>query len=161
MKDWDLLGKISAEGRLELVDPSEEISESFMKKAEDCLKSAEVLLPENLYENSISMSYYAMYNSLTVLLRKVGIKCENHTAAIVLLKLLFKEKNLWVVIKESKEERIDTQYYIKIESTKETAKDLSAKAENFVVAVKFKANNLKEEEIEVLRKEFEDKLKDE
>ena len=90
----DFLKKLRAEGSLEMVEPSVVIHESYMDKAADCLKSAEILIREGLYENSVSMSYYAMYNSLTALLRLSGIKCENHAGCIRLLEEVFKQKEL-------------------------------------------------------------------
>ncbi|MBI3190606.1 HEPN domain-containing protein [archaeon] len=107
MKKLSFLSKLKKEGKLELVDPSEEICKSYIEKADNCLKSAKLLLEYSLYENSVSMSYYAMYNSLTALLFKVGIKCENHAGSIILFKKLFGRMDLFKVISFAKEERID------------------------------------------------------
>ena len=85
MKRPGFLSKLKKEGRLELVEPSEEMCTSYLQKAGDCLKSARILLENDLYENSVTMSYYAMYNSLTALLFRVGMKCENHTGSIIVL----------------------------------------------------------------------------
>lgn len=90
MRKSNFLNKLSKEGKLELVEPSDEITDSYLEKAENCLKSAKILLQNDLYENSVSMAYYTMYESITALLFKVGIKCENHSASILLLKQLFK-----------------------------------------------------------------------
>ena len=68
------LNKLKKEGKLELVDPSEDICNSYLEKSANCLKSAKLLLQNNLYENSISMSYYAMYNLLLVLLFRTGVR---------------------------------------------------------------------------------------
>jgi uncharacterized protein (UPF0332 family) len=45
-----------------------------------------------------------MYNSLTALLFRVGIKCENHAGSILLLKKLFKRIDLFNAISFAKEE---------------------------------------------------------
>jgi hypothetical protein len=58
------LGKIKAEGKISLVEPSVNVSQSYLKKASDCLKSAKLLNSASLYENAVSESYYAMYNSV-------------------------------------------------------------------------------------------------
>ena len=100
------MNKLKEESKLELVEPSEEICTSYLEKAENCLKSAKLLLQNSLYENSISMSYYVMYNSLTALLFKTGVKCENHAASILLLKKLFDRADLFKAISFAKEERI-------------------------------------------------------
>ena len=54
------LNKLKKEKKLDLVEPSENICDSYSQKSSDCLKSAKLLLQNNLYENSIGMSYYAM-----------------------------------------------------------------------------------------------------
>jgi len=99
MKRQSFLNKLKEEGKLELVEPSDEICNSYLEKADNCLKSSKILLQNNLYENSISMSYYAMYNSLTALLFKAGIKCENHSASIFFIKKLFNSK-LYLLLKK-------------------------------------------------------------
>ena len=63
---------------------------AYRKKAESHLVSARLLLDNDLFEQSVSMAYYSMYYSVMALFFASGIKCENHTAAIVLLK-----ENFW------------------------------------------------------------------
>jgi uncharacterized protein (UPF0332 family) len=159
MKKPSFLSKLKEEGKLELVEPSEEICKSYMDKADNCLKSAKLLLQHNLYENSVSMSYYAMYNSLTALLFKCGIKCENHAGSIILFKKIFSRADLFRTISFAKEERIDMQYYVASENnfvlTKESAEDMTTKAEDFLVKMKLLIMELKNEQIEKLREKFE------
>lgn len=158
MKKPSFLNKLRVEGKLKLVEPSEEISSSYIEKADKCLKSAKILLRNNLYENSVSMSYYTMYNSLTALLFKTGIKCENHAGSIILLKRLFGKVELFKIISFAKEERVDKQYYVTSEEnfvlTKGSAKDMVEKAEDFLVKMKLIITELKNEEIENIRLEF-------
>ncbi len=155
MKKPSFLSKLKKEGKLELVEPSEEICKSYIEKADNCLKSAKLLLQHNLYENSVSMSYYAMYNLLTALLFKCGIKCENHAGSIILFKKLFGKSDLFKVISFAKEERIDKQYYVTSKKnfilTKESAEDMVKKAEDFLVKMKLVIVGLKNEQIETLR----------
>ncbi|MCK4634358.1 MAG: HEPN domain-containing protein [Candidatus Aenigmarchaeota archaeon] len=158
MKKQSFLSKLKEDGKLELVEASEEICSSYLEKADNCLKSAKILLKNELYENSISMSYYAMYNSLTALLFKTGIKCENHSASILLLKKVFNKIDLFKKISSTKEERIDKQYYLtskeNLELTKESTKDMINEAENFLIQIKLFINKLCIEEIENIRKRF-------
>ncbi len=152
------LDKLKNEEKLELVEPSEEIKESYSKKSTNCLKSAKLLLQNNLYENSISMSYYAMYNSLMALLFRIGIKCENHGGSILLLKLLFKENELFKLISTAKEERIDKQYYVtteKDEITKEIAEELLNNGEDFILKIKLVIHHLNNDSIDNFRKKLE------
>lgn len=109
MKKISFLIKLSKKQVLEIVEPSEEIKGSYIKKSENSLISAKILLENNQLENSISLSYYSMYNMLTALLFKCGIKCENHNGSIIILKEVFDYDNK--DISEAKKERIDKQYY--------------------------------------------------
>ena len=149
--------KLKKEKKLELIEPSGDICESYSEKSANCFKSAKLLLQNNLYENSVGMSYYAMYNQLTALLFIVGIKCENHAGSILLLKILFGEKNMFEIISDAKKERIDKQYYVtteKDEITKEIAEELLKNAEDFVVKMKVVIKRLNNESINEVRKKF-------
>jgi uncharacterized protein (UPF0332 family) len=151
------LNKLKKEKKLELVEPSEDICQSYSDKSADCLKSAKLLLQNNLYENSVTMSYYAMYNQLTAFLFQIGIKCENHAGSILLLKFLFNNKELFTIISNAKKERIDKQYYVttkKDEITKEIAVDLLNNAEEFVLKMKVLIKNVNNDYIDEARKKF-------
>ena len=157
MKRHDFLNKLKEEGKLELVEPSDAIYESYMEKSDNCLKSAKILLSNNLYENSVSMSYYAMYNALTALLFKIGVKCENHSGSILAFKKLFERYDLFRTISSAKKERIDKQYYVTAKEGffgKDSAEDLFSDAENFSIQIKLIAKNLKANDIDILRKKF-------
>lgn len=152
------LNKLKKEEKLGLVEPSDDICNSYSEKSANCLKSAKLLLQNNLYENSIGMSYYAMYNQLLAPLFKVGIKCENHGGSILLLKLLFNENFLYKLISDAKKERIDKQYYVtteKDEISKEIADELLKNAEDFALKMKLLIRDLNNDKIEELRKTFE------
>ncbi|MEK6863355.1 MAG: HEPN domain-containing protein [Nanoarchaeota archaeon] len=139
------LNKLKKEEKLGLVEPSEDICVSYSDKSANCLKSAKLLLQNNLYENSVGMSYYAMYNQLTALLFRAGVKCENHAGSILLLKLLFGKEELFEIISDAKKERIDKQYYVtteKDEITKDIADELFGSAEDFVLKIKVVIKNL-------------------
>lgn len=149
--------KLKHEGKLELVEPSEDIQNSYSDKSINCLSSAKLLLQNNLYENSISMSYYAMYNLLVSLLFRVGIKCENHSGSILLIKILFEKNELFKIISDAKKERIDRQYYVttdKDEITKEIAEELLNDAEEFTLKMKLVIKNLNNEYIDEIREKF-------
>ena len=159
MKRADFLNKIKEEGKLKIVEPSEEMRISYLQKAENCLKSAKILFQNQLYENSTSEAYYCMYNSLLALLFKAGIKSENHSASIIILKSLFDEEALYQVISFAKEERIDKQYYVEsyqtIKVTKESCNDLIIKSEDFLVKMKLVISRLSTEKINLIRNSFE------
>ncbi|PIN74730.1 DNA-binding protein [Candidatus Woesearchaeota archaeon CG10_big_fil_rev_8_21_14_0_10_37_12] len=153
----NFLEKLKKEEKLELIDPSENIHDSYLEKSNNCMKAAKLLLQNKLYENSIGMSYYAMYDLLVALLFRVGIKCENHSAAILLLKSLFENDELFKLISNAKKERIDKQYYITTEKdtvTEEIAKELLTHAEYFVLNLKSIIARLKNEDVPKIREKF-------
>lgn len=152
------LNKLKKERKLEIVEPSDDICNSYSEKSANCLKSTKLLLQNNLYENSIGQSYYAMYNQLLALLFCVGIKCENHGGSILLLKLLLGENDLYKLISDAKKERIDKQYYVtteKDEISKEIAEELLNNAEEFVLKMKLVIKNLNNDKIEEVRRKLE------
>jgi len=159
MKKADFLSKLREERKLEIAEPSEEMKISYLQKAENCLKSAKLLFQNQLYENSTSEAYYCMYNSLLALLFKTGIKSENHSASIIILKSLFNEESLYKIISFAKEERIDKQYYVEshqiIKVTKESCKNMVLKSEDFLVKMKLLISKLSNEKINSIRNSFE------
>ena len=158
MKRPDFLHNLSREKKLELVEPSPLVSSDYLKKSADCLRSAKILYENELYDNSITLSYYAMYDSLTALLFAVGIKCENHSGSILLLEELFEKKNLHDAISLAKKERIDKQYYVQSDAnaiaSASTAKQTAAEAEEFTLEIRLLIGNLTAQKIEALREKF-------
>lgn len=129
MKKINFLSKLFNEGKLQLVDPSEEIKQSYLKKSESNLISAKILLENNKLEESVSLVYYSMYHILIALLFKIGIKCENHSASIILLNELFSIDNSGIFF--AKKERVDKQYYTDFHITKQEIVESIKIAENF------------------------------
>ncbi len=155
MKSIIFLNKIKKEGKLELINPSEEIADSYIKKAESHFESAKILFAAEKSEESISMAYYGMYHSLLALLFKCGIKSENHTASIILLKELFNEDKLAKEIEFGKKERIDKQYYVDFKLTKLDCKEMINKTEDFILEIKIIMKNLNNEKISIIRNKLE------
>ena len=157
----NFLGKIKQEGKIGLIEPSNNISQSYLKKASDCLKAAKLLLSAALYENSVSESYYSMYNCLLACLFRCGIKCENHTASIMLVSKIFGETDLMKRLEEAKKERIDKQYYVTGEDnapiTRQIAEDMIKTAENVNIELRLIIDSLGEQKISFAR-DFVEKL---
>ncbi|MCW4001157.1 MAG: HEPN domain-containing protein [Candidatus Bathyarchaeota archaeon] len=129
MKKIGFLTKLHKEGKLQLVSPSDAIKESYLSKSESNLISAKILLDNQRLEEAVGLAYYSMYNMLTALLFQVGIKCENHTAAILLLKSVFdlEDRDISFVRKE----RIDKQYYVDFNITRDDAQYVIETAEDY------------------------------
>jgi len=75
------------------------------------------------------MGYYSMYYSVLALFFATGIKCENHSAAIMILESIFGIDN--TAIKSAKRERIDKQYYFTSAPVREEVIALIRDAESF------------------------------
>ena len=123
------LAKLVKEGKLGMVEPSEEIKSSYIRKSESYLESARILLEKGKLEESVSMAYYSMYHMLTALLFRTGIKCENHSASITLLKEVFGIDNS--EISRTKYERVDKEYYVDFQITRDEVVKIIGRAEGF------------------------------
>ena len=158
MKNLDFLNKLKNEGKLEIVESSEQISLSYEKKGAECREVANLAFNNGYFESAITQSYYSMYNNVLSLFFKCGIKCENHSAAAMLLKEFFNQKWLYVIFSKAKEERIDKQYYIAPSqnnpATKESAKEMISVAMRFNPQIIAYKNNLKIEEVRKIQEKI-------
>jgi uncharacterized protein (UPF0332 family) len=97
-----------------LVKPSENLVKAYRDKYKNALKSMEVNANAAIIDWAISASYYARYFAVYSLLAKIGVKCEIHDCTIALFEYLFRSDMQPAVLRqlrESKENRIDAQYY--------------------------------------------------
>jgi len=125
---------------------------AYLKKSESHLVSARLLLDNDLIEQSVSMAYYSMYYSVMALFFATGIKCENHTAAIILLREIFGRDNS--EIKNAKNERIDKQYYVMSAPVREDVVALIRTAESFNADLRDFTDRLTTAKIDQFRKKF-------
>lgn len=146
------LRKLHKEGTLQLVAPSDDMKIAYMRKSESHLTSARLLLENDLFEQSVSMAYYSMYYSVLALFFATGIKCENHTAAIILLKEVFAIDN--TDLEHAKTERIDKQYYVTSAPIRDDVVSLISTAESFNAALLDVTDRLTTEKKENYRKKF-------
>ena len=146
------LKRLHKEGSLQLVAPSEEMKDAYLKKSESHLTSARLLFENDLYEQAVSMAYYSMYYSVMALFFATGIKCENHTAAIILLKDLFAIDN--TDLEHAKTERIDKQYYVTTAPVRDDVIALISTAESFNAELLDTIDRLTTDKKEKFRKKF-------
>jgi len=162
MKRQGFLSKLASEGKLGIVEPSENMSQAYDIKSGNCLKSAKILLNAAIYENCVSEAYYAMYNSVLSLLFRCGIKSENHSAAIILLERLFGLEDMGKILSNAKKERIDKQYYVSemesVQITKGTANKMISVSEDFIISLKVHLDKLNASSIQTIRRKFEEEL---
>lgn len=147
MKKPDFLNKLEKEGKLELVEPSEDIANSYLQKSSSSLKASESLLRLGFLEEPVSMAYYSMYYCLLALMMKCGIKCENHSGNIILLRELFGEQELYKLISYAKTERIDKQYYVGFEITEKDVEETIEISRQFTTKLRLTIENLKNQDI--------------
>jgi len=153
------LAKLARRGKLEMVEPSEEIRNSYMQKSESYLESARILLEKGKLEESVSMAYYSMYHMLTALLFRAGIKCENHSASIILLKEVFGLDSS--EISKIKIERVDKEYYVDFQITKEEVVGIISRAQDFSSSIADFISRLNSGKIRMFRIRMESLLKEE
>ena len=146
--------KLYKEGKLQIVEPSNILCESYLKKSDSHFHSAKILLESKKLEESASMAYYGMYHSLIALMFRCGIKSENHSASIFLLESLFKEELLAKEITFGKKERIDKQYYTDFKINERDCKDMITKAEHFILQIKNIIKNINQHEIIELKSDL-------
>jgi uncharacterized protein (UPF0332 family) len=146
--------KVKDEGKLGLVEPSEDIKSSYLIKSQSNLESSKILMQAGKHEESISLAYYSMYNCLLALLFKCGIKSENHSASIIIFGRLFKEKQLADTIERTKKDRIDTQYYISSSTFSQDCESIIQNADFFNLECRSIIKKLNHHQILDLRKEF-------
>ena len=158
MRKISFLCNLHLEEKIELVEPSDEICDSYLKKSKSYLESSKLLDKSGKLEEAVSMSYYSMYHCVLALLFKCGIKCENHAASIILLKELFKNSRLSELLSFGKKERIDKQYYVDFHLTKEDSTDMIKKAEEFTIKCRTLVKETDENKINLLRKELKESL---
>jgi uncharacterized protein (UPF0332 family) len=157
MKKRNLFEQLHKEAKLLLVDPSDDIKDAYLKKSESGLSSAKILLEKEKLEESISLAYYSMYYITLALFFKTGIKCENHSATIILLKRIFGIDNSHISF--AKRERVDKQYYVDFHIAKKDVKDLIGITEEYNAKIYDCIDRLSNDEIEGYRKKMKDLLR--
>jgi uncharacterized protein (UPF0332 family) len=162
MKKISFLIRLNKEGKLQEVEPSDEIKKAYLQRSDESLTSAKALLKIGNLKDSVALAYYSMYHCLLAALFRIGIKCENHSAAIILLKEVFGVDNTG--ISRAKSERVDKQYYVDFAVNRTEAESAIKSAEEFISEMNYLIATLNEEKIERLHDHavelFKDSVKD-
>ncbi len=136
--------------KIEIVEPSKAISQSYLLKSEKSLSSARILIKTQDYDNAVALTYYSMYYATLALFYLCGIKSENHMGTIILLKEVFGIDNS--ELEKAKRERIDKQYYTDFTAKFESVIDGIHAAEPFNAIIMEKIDRIKESEIKEYNK---------
>lgn len=121
---------------IELVEPSNNLREAYLIKADEALA---VLRATDIRDWRITTAYYAMYHGLYSLLMKIGIKCEIHTCTIEFAKRYLDmhfTKDDFSLLDKAFRARNDAQYYVNREVTNEDYQLILKKAPAFLVKCK-------------------------
>lgn len=97
-----------------LAAPSQNLVKAYLEKSHSAFKSMQLNAQAGIIEWTVSASYYAKYFAVYALLSKIGAKCEIHDCTIALFEYLFAHvdsHHLVRELKQSKDDRIDAQYY--------------------------------------------------
>lgn len=129
MKGHNFLHQLYRERKIKIVEPSMQVREAYRKKSESYLISAKILLENGRLEETVSMAYYCMYYMALALLFQTGIKCENHSGAIILLEQLYGIDTADIIA--AKKDRVDKQYYVDFSITAEEVRSSIEDAEIF------------------------------
>jgi len=124
------------------------LSDAYIKEADETL--------ENVFTTTgkwkVITSYYACYNALYAILMNCGIKSEIHDCTIELMKILPFDTPSIEFMEKLKEDRIQTQYYLK---NKEPPTEQHVK--QFIITCKNIRTNITTPQIEQIRKTLENK----
>lgn len=136
---------LEKEGKIKIVDPSEDISKSYLEKSAKSLISAKTLSGIQNFDDATALTYYSIYNAALALLYRCGVKSENHAATIILLKEIFELDNKEIL--KAKKERIDKQYYVDFKATEDDVRSGIEAAEEFNTILRDKIAKIKKTEI--------------
>jgi uncharacterized protein (UPF0332 family) len=143
------------ERSIRLTAPSDNLVKAYLEKSRNALRSMEVNAQADIEEWAVSASYYAKYFAVYALLSKIGVKCEIHDCTIALFGYLFSTieyHHLVRELKQSKDDRVDVQYYsreLKIELA-----DLMQQAKQFVLQIEELIDSLNAEKVATLQQKL-------
>src|SRR3989338_3817447 len=145
---------LRAKNGLELVEPNENVSRSYLKMAEESLEQLKKL------ESKIwiaSASYYTMYYCLYSIMMKIGVKCEIHACSLLFMKALlrkfYSQKDI-EIISEASKARGDLQYYPDRGVLDSTINRIRKYASDFYTNTVTALSKLKESDIKLIRDEL-------
>jgi uncharacterized protein (UPF0332 family) len=139
-----------------MVQPNENLTKAYLKKAISALNTMNATVQIKETDWITTTAYYARYFALYALLTKIGIKSEIHDCSIAIARLLAENgilgEGLVNDISNSKQVRIDTQYYVGIELNQASIKRNVENARKFVLEIEKVIENITPDQTENLRK---------
>jgi uncharacterized protein (UPF0332 family) len=145
---------------IKIIKESTNLQKAYLKKAEQAIKSMDINAKEGIDEWVVSTSYYAKYFAIYALLSRIGTKCEIHDCTITLFEYLFSGKipNQYLQdLRQSKDDRVDAQYYTRIVQINQ--KVLITSTKDFVLKIQEIIDKLTQPEIMALQNKLKSALK--
>ncbi|MFH1455343.1 MAG: HEPN domain-containing protein [archaeon] len=137
---------------LRIVEPNERLAKAYLRESKSSLERAEKDFKDDDLLWATVIIYYADYYALYSFLQKIGVKCENHSCSIEVVKTMLGKEQV-KTIEKHKDKRIDAQYYMKIDKQKEVAQMLQ-ECKTFVAEFDQIVENLSEKDIKNFRKDL-------
>lgn len=146
---------ISKKGGIELIEPSKNLADGYILKAEESLEIMQKARDSRDW--SVSTSYYCMYFSLYSILMKIGVKCEIHACTMEFMKRFLPSYFTPAecrFMSDSLQARVDTQYYIDRKVRDKFVQEMLETTPKFLVKCKEILARIKESEINAIRKQI-------
>ena len=138
-----------------MIQPNENLAKAYLKKAISALNTMNAALEIRETDWITTTAYYARYFALYALLMKMGIKSEIHDCSIAVARLLTEKgllrEGLASDISDSKQARIDIQYYVERELDQASIRKDVENARNFVLELEKVIENIATDKIEKIR----------
>ena len=145
---------------IEIVTPNKNMSESYLKMAEESINVLSKVVESNIW--TATTSYYIFYYSLYALMLRIGVKCEIHSCSIEFMKECLKEFYTLDDIKSFENAfgaRIDLQYYSNRPVDKKIIDESRKNCKTFFIKTKTIISTIREEQIQSIRKKLTTKHK--
>jgi len=148
------LKNLKKEGKVKLKKPNQEISDLYLKKANECITAANILKTENLPEYSILMSYNSMIKSVYSLFFKIGITAKQEYAPLILTNVLFR-KDLAKILRTAKNQINKQTQLIPITTiTNNNAEKTIKQAAELLFSIEMMLKQIDEDEISRIQRKF-------
>lgn len=152
---------LNQRGGLELVEPNTNMSDSYIKMADESLG----LLKDVENKSRVwtaSICYYTMYYSLYSLMMRIGVKSEIHSCSILFMKEFlggYYDRTDMKMIEEAFTARNNLQYYTDRPVNEKTLGAVKNHCRLFLIKTKEAIMAINQTEIKEIRKKIEIKIK--
>lgn len=141
---------------MELKEPNENISNSYLGMAEESIKVLGDIQKSDIW--TATTSYYVFYYSLYALMLRIGVRCEIHSCSIEFMKKFltgfYSSKDI-ENIEKAFSARIDLQYYANRPVDKSVIKNIKKYCKDFFIKTKNILLKITESQIKEIRDRLE------